>query len=519
MRSNRLRGCLVVAALFAGTSSASARDNTDEKTDENSDGKTTDNASASTDENAATKAAPRQVAQATEPQAGPSPTEPAQPPPAPPLTEEQVRKMVDEQVAKGTKYHGPTLEFNGYGRAGVGLAVRGGKQVCFGLAGADTKWRLGNECDYVIEPQFTGRLVENADKSDWGVVVMPGLYRTWDDPNGPDKTFFNDVPTVFRQFYFFGENLPQLLNGRVWGGRRYYDRLHLDINDQFLEIEDGDGAGIEEMHVGPGKLSVAFLMNPNSEAAQVATPATPSTPSRVISTANLAPYKLTARFTDIPTMPDANIQIWAALYGTSTSPDQAPADNGVTITAPDTVARLGVYHTITKLLGGMNLIGAKVEYGPDHLLLRGVVDEVMRFNESRTGVDVIGEFRTARNRTDSSSPWVTNSWASLGGRFDTELSGPFRLMLDAGIDHVFAATGGDPNLVKTTACLAMNAGIIPDARPTIRLFYTQAFWNDAAKSSLLGVYNPGAQSGTRLAQVYGNANTGGSFGIQTEAWW
>src|SRR5262245_49649829 len=159
----------------------------------------------------------------------------------------------------------PTLEFAGYARAGVGLNARGGQQVCFGLGGADTHWRLGNECDYVIEPQFTGRFVTLEDKSSWGVVVMPALYRTFENPNGPDKTFFADLPVEFKQIYFFGENVPILLNGRVWGGKRYYDRLHLDINDQFLEREDGDGAGIEDMDVGLGKLSVAFLMNPNSE--------------------------------------------------------------------------------------------------------------------------------------------------------------------------------------------------------------------------------------------------------------
>src|SRR5262245_40548171 len=136
MRSNRLRSCLVAAALFAGTSSASAQDNTDEKTDEQ------------TEQNAEKPAAPVQVAQAQSDQpAGPSPTEPAAPPPAAgPLTEDQIRKMVDEQVAKGMKpKQGISLEFTGYGRAGVGLNIRGGHQVCYGLAGADTKWRLGNE--------------------------------------------------------------------------------------------------------------------------------------------------------------------------------------------------------------------------------------------------------------------------------------------------------------------------------------------------------------------------------------
>src|SRR5262245_11842163 len=280
MRSNRLRGCLVVAALVTGASSASAQ-NTDDKTND--------------------KSAPEQVAQA----------EPAPPPPTAdnpgssgpttpgareaPMSEEQMRKMVEEMVAK-MRPKGPQLEFAGYARAGVGLAVHGGKQVCFGLASADTKWRLGNECDYVIEPQFTARLVTLPDASSWGVVVMPGLYRTWDDPNGADKTWHTNIPAEFRQIYFFGENIPQLLNGRVWGGRRYYDRLHIDINDQFLEIHDSDGAGVEDMQVGPGKLSIALLMNPNSEDVQVAN-GTPGGPA--ISTVNLAPFKINVRYTGI----------------------------------------------------------------------------------------------------------------------------------------------------------------------------------------------------------------------------
>src|SRR4051812_14853585 len=139
MRSNRLRGCLVVAALFTGTSSASAQDNTDEKSGGNTEEKADQNADAQTEK----LPAPKAVAQA-EPsgatQAGPSPTAPA---PAP-MTEDQIKKMIDEQIKASRK--GVQLDFNGYARAGVGLTIRGGKQVCFNLPGADTHWRLGNEC-------------------------------------------------------------------------------------------------------------------------------------------------------------------------------------------------------------------------------------------------------------------------------------------------------------------------------------------------------------------------------------
>jgi maltoporin len=497
MKSNRLRGCLLVAALFAGASSASAQ-NTDDKADDT--------------------ATPEQVAQA---QPEPVPPDQQQPPtseaPTTPgaremPTEEQLRKMVEEQVAKA-RPKGPSVEFSGYARAGVGLNPRGGKQVCFGLAGADTKWRLGNECDYVIEPQFTGRLVNLENGASWGIVVMPGLYRTYEDPNGADATFFSNLPAEFRQLYFFGESIPELAKGRVWGGRRYYDRLHIGINDQFLEIHDSDGAGIEDMQIGPGKLSIAFLMNPNSEADRVADPATPG---GTIGTANLAPFKLNARFTDIKTLPEGSLQLWAGFHGSSTSDDESGA--GLVIPKPDNLFRIAAYHTIGKILGGINFLGAKVEIGPNHLLLRGVAKEEMTFNGGRTGVDVIAEFRSARDRANEDSEYATNNWLSLGGRIDHQLKGPFRFLFEAGIDRVMPDAGDAPQLFKLTPCLAISAGDGAGSRPTVRLFYTHGFWNDAAQTSTLGVYALG-QSGRRLAQVYGDANNGGSFGIQAEAWW
>lgn len=494
MRSSRLHGCVVVAALFAQTSSALARDNTDE----NTDGDTDD------------KAAPEKVAQA-EPPPPPGPDQPGSSGPSQPGTRsasDDMRKMIQEEVAK-MRPKGPSVEFAGYARAGVGLNVRGGKEVCFVLNGADAKWRLGNECDYVIEPQFTGRLVQRDDGSNWGVVVMPGLYRTWDGA-GPA---FNDVPTVFRQIYFFGENIPELMHGRVWGGRRYYDRLHLDINDQFLEIHDSDGAGIEDMQVGSGKLSVAFLMNPNIEASTVTNPAPMGAP---IPSGNLAPWKLNVRYTGIKTAPEGELQIWAGIHGSTTSDDQI--DTGVVVPAPDTLYRLGLYHTLAKVLNGSNLVGAKIEYTKNHFLWRAVVQQQVPFNNGKGQVDVIGEFRSTRD-TQGDGSKATNNWLSLGARADTQISGPFRFLFEAGIDRVFAAADANSTqLFKVTPCLAISAGDGSGSRPTVRLFYTHGFWNDAAKTSPLGVF-VGGTSGTRLAQVYGDANNGGSFGLQAEAWW
>ncbi len=69
-------------------------------------------------------------------------------------------------------------------------------------------------------------------------------------------------------------------------------------------------------------------------------------------------------------------------------------------------------------------------------------------------------------------------------------------------------------LIKATACLAINAGNGAGSGPSIRLFYTHAFWNDAAQVAIAA-----GGSGKRLAQVYGDATNGGSFGVQAEMWW
>jgi len=478
MRSNQPIGYLAMAAIITTASTAGAQ------------------------KAALGNPEPEKVAQATPPAdpaaeppaptAGESPTAPGTCETAP--SSDAMRKIAAEEAAK-IKPKGPAIEFSGYARAGVGLNVQGGKQVCFGLPGADTKWRLGNECDYVIEPQFMGKLLTLEDKSSWGVVVMPALYRSYEDPNGTDRTYFANLPVEFKQIYFYGENIPQLLYGRVWGGRRYYDRLHLNINDQFLEIHDSDGAGIEDMHVGPGKLSVAFLMNPNSESTTASVP-----------TANLAPFELSARYTGIPTVPDGELQIWTAFIGSSTSEDKA--DPGVTIPKPDNAFRIAAYHTLGKVLGGSNLVGAKLEYSEHHLLWRAVVQQQMAFNNGRTGVDVIGEFRSAKDNH------VTNNWVSLGARADTQISGPFRFLFETGIDRVLPEVGDASQLIKATACLAINASDGPGSGPSIRLFYTHAFWNDAARAAIAA-----GGSGKRLAQVYSDATHGGSFGIQAEMSW
>ncbi|MGC3996565.1 MAG: carbohydrate porin [Anaeromyxobacter sp.] len=410
------------------------------------------------------------------------------------------------------------LEFNGYARAGVGLAAAGGGQVCFGLAGADTKYRLGNECDYTLEPTFTSRFVKKEDKSAWGIVVMPSLYRTYqqltvESSDGADVGMFDNLPVRFGQIYLFGENIPELANGKIWGGRRFYDRLQTGINDQFLENEDGDGAGVEDMNVGIGKLSLAFLMNPNDDAHTY-----PTTPGGdPVATNYIRTYKVTARLTDLPTIRSGAkgaLSVWGGWYTSSLASD-APD----TISKPDDMYRIAVYHTLDVTDHGMgnNLFGGKVELGENHQLWRVVLQHGLMVKSLATGIDFLTEYRSAKNRDDEDAPWATDNWFTIGARTDTHISGPFRFLIEAGHDMVDPDEGDTQQLTKVTGAFAISSGEDPGSRPTIRIFYTHGFWNKAAQGDG-GVYDHW-QSGARLKEVYGNDTNGGSFGVQAEAWW
>ncbi|MEO8156068.1 MAG: carbohydrate porin [Rhizobacter sp.] len=379
---------------------------------------------------------------------------------------------------------GPTIDFSGYIRAGTGLSTRGGNQVCFGLAGADTKYRLGNECDYVVEPNFDAKLAD-FEGADWHVHVMPtNTYYGWGDgaANGaPDQ-----LMTRFNQVYTYGSHVAALGNGTVWAGRRFYNRLQTGINDQFLENNDGDGAGLEDIDLGVGKLSVAFMMNPNG-------------------TVNDNRYSLPIRLTGVKDMPNGELAFYVTPSKQVKADDQSANPNLVAspISQPSGLA-IGVYQTFNGLiLGGNTLIGVKYDKLGETKNTRVVFQQSANFGV--TAVDFITEYR---NRTAAAQ--AGNKWFTIGARADTSIGGPFRFLVEAGHDQVKPENGGDKlTLNKLTLALAASAGKEAGSRPTVRLFVTTAAWNDAAKTAL----NSNTQA------IFGDKKAGTTIGFQGETWW
>lgn len=379
----------------------------------------------------------------------------------------------------------PPIEFSGYMRAGIGVNTRGGTQVCYGLPGADTKWRLGNECDYVIEPSFVAKVAEY-EKSEWKVHFMPSAYRAWGDNefSVPERGNSGDeLVTRFGQVYLYGNNISALGDGKLWAGRRFYNRLQLGINDHFVENNDGDGAGLEDINLGFGKLSVAVMMNPSDA----------SYDNRLT---------IPLRLTNVKTNANGELSVYV------TGEDRVQTRNQVTGLEPAELPRratVGVYHTQNGVLGGALWVGGKYERQGDVKTARLIAQEQTQFG--RTAFDMIAEFRD-RNAPNNGG----DQWYSVGARTDTWISGPFRFLAELGHDRIKPETGDTRHLTKLTLAGAVSAGNAASSRPTIRLFVTQGWWNDAARRAMLA-------DRTRTAEVYGDKTSGTSVGIQGEAWW
>lgn len=69
-------------------------------------------------------------------------------------------------VAVGT-LSAPTMavDFTGYARSGIGWTGSGGEQQCFQATGAQSKYRLGNECETYAELKLARKCGKRATKA------------------------------------------------------------------------------------------------------------------------------------------------------------------------------------------------------------------------------------------------------------------------------------------------------------------------------------------------------------------
>ncbi len=415
-------------------------------------------------------------------------------------------------AASATVASAADLEFHGYSRVGWGISSKGGSQACFMQSvNGISKFRLGNECDWVLEPGFTMSFTKLDDKSAWGVHMLPATYRRLDGDNANNNAADGGLNTSFKEYYFYGQNVPQLGGGEIWVGRRYFDRMYLGaINDQFIEAQDGVGAGLYDIPVGPAKLNFGITMNPFTDGS--------------VAQVNDRDISWGVHVTNIPTFnKDSNLQVWARVY----TPMQNTSGTGVA--KRNTGFSASFMHVAGFGSAGNLTIAGRYDQnaytdqqdsggsGAKNLELAVVYG--VNIASARTSVDAMAEFRQQGAVKVHSGDTVSNDkinfWMA-GFRTDTQISGPFRFLLEVGYDSNKSTASGSQqaNLLKVTPCFAISGGNDPWSRPTFRLFYTYASWNRDGTAQVLGAWK---DSGT--AQQFAGKTSGGSFGIQAEGWW
>jgi maltoporin len=108
------------------------------------------------------------------------------------------------------------------------------------------------------------------------------------------------------------------------------------------------------------------------------------------------------------------------------------------------------------------------------------------------------------------------NWISLGVRPAYAITDQFKLVTELGHDQV-EATGGTRKLSKFSFVPTWS----PNGpgfweRPEVRLYYTYASWNEAAKRAANELAQGSAMSDTG---AFGTALHGANVGLQVEYWW
>ena len=238
------------------------------------------------------------------------------------------------------------FEFHGYFRSGYGLNSQGGQQVAFEAPGADAKYRLGNEAETYAELIFVNNWLNPDHDSNKAWMKTEFMIEANTTNSANSASFPNGVGNDqfrFREaFVQAGNILKSYPDAKFWAGERYYRRQHIDIDDFYPLDMSGYGAGVEDFHVGIGKLAVGFL--------------SAARPDIVTDNGNLAKNNIDVRLYDVK-LPTPGV--WGAWFDFATSKGgTTPA--GIKLHTTDGYA-FGFRHQLLEWHGGYHTF--MVQYG------------------------------------------------------------------------------------------------------------------------------------------------------------
>ncbi|WP_368543941.1 maltoporin [Enterobacter soli] len=416
------------------------------------------------------------------------------------------------------------VDFHGYARSGIGWTGSGGEQQCFQATGAQSKYRLGNECETYAELKLGQEVWKEGDKSfyfDTNVAYSVAQQNDWEatDP-------------AFREANVQGKNLIEWLPGStIWAGKRFYQRHDVHMIDFYYWDISGPGAGIENVDLGFGKLSLAATRSQEAGGSYIFT-----------SNDIYSKYKDTAndvfdvRLAQMEINPGGTLELGVD-YGRANKTDgysfaDGASKDGWMFTAEHTQSMLKGYNkfVVQYATDAMTTQGKGIPQGSytgnsyDNDAEIGAVDNKINNNGSLVRIldhgaislgdswDLmyVGMYQDIDRDDNNGTTWYT-----VGVRPMYKWTPIMSTLLEVGYDNVKSQkTDETNNQYKITLAQQWQAGDSIWSRPAIRVFATYAKWDEK-----WGYDNGIAKNDTKTATYSRGDNDEWSFGAQMEIWW
>ncbi|TCK09338.1 maltoporin [Marinobacterium mangrovicola] len=348
-----------------------------------------------------------------------------------------------------------------YLRTGFGTSDWTGSQSCYQLSGSGAKYRLGNECEQYIELGFKQDFGTFNDGSTVGFYTMPAAL----NPFNQKVTFKTDDGgyAKFLQAYAYWNDISALNGGNIWVGNRYYKRKFSYLSDFFYWNQSAIGFGLDSIPIGGLKYSYVFSRRDNIFQK------------------------------DYVTRHDFNI----AGFDTNKGGELEVGLNYLAKPSNDDNAHSGWSVSLQHVQSGIfdqnisNTFAVQYGVGPGTAL--GYTGDMSLDNTAKSWrmVDHFlwthsPKFQTAFQfvyQNDSGRGQADQKWISLGFRPVYAVTETFKLSFEAGLDYV-DTDPEDKYLGKFTLAPTWSPGG-PGfwTRPEVKLYYTYATWNEAARDA------------------------------------
>jgi maltoporin len=432
------------------------------------------------------------------------------------------------------------LSISGYFRGSFGASINGstamgsqssfkGRMTCFKLAlpgGMFSKYRLGNECEVWSETHFTMVTYAGDDGSVATLHVMPTVFIPTTyigySPSGaataPDQYQLSTGAVLyFPTLYADIQGIPWLFGGTAWAGTRYYKRESIYISDFFYWNPSGVGAGVEDIKLGNDlRLSyAAFAVDGEPTSQGMSTPSLPLLIDLGI--------RNDLQLRGITFWPGGEFQLgfqYIANLSRDTNlmgyPNNTHSGWGATFQFVQRWTGSDNKFAVQYGRGGGTGFGTLARfYYPDFSVRHDTSEWRFRILDVITiqPIPLIGaQVAAVFQRDDLGTPGSQQDWISAGGRLSVAPLRHFKVLGEAGYDRVKKSLGAPPQfLAKLTGAVAITADRGFMTRPELRLFFTYALWNDAARIA-------GVDSGDIYRQFYSDVLNGMTAGLQAETW-